>query len=240
MGTNTLSKLIKRNQVDGESVQRFDFGGAQAGKDEIRPFFDAAPPAGPAPPSAPKPGPASPPKPADQERLVLETQRRAYEEGFQKGEKAGVQMGEAKLKALLDRFEELFREIDRCKERLFREAEADVISFGLELARKVVQRAVRVDEDIIRTIVQIGLQKVGRRSRVRIRLHPSDLGTLTRNGEFLDRFRSEFETLELTADEGIDQGGCLIETSSGIVDARLGTQFDEIEGELRQLLPRLD
>lgn len=234
-------------------VKPFEFGAVVVSGDEIQPFFGTTasspepsvpsppPGAGPSdlvPEPALPPEPPPPPVPTISESEILEIQRRAYEDGFVQGERNGVRMGEEKLNAIYGRFEELFLDIATIKERLYREAEKEILTMSVEIARKIVRKAVKVDEEILLTLIRVTLGKVARHSRVRILLNPLDHVAITRSGEVLERYRSEFENLEVVPDEKIEQGGCLLETSSGIFDARIAEQFREVEQELLDLLPK--
>ncbi len=233
-----MSKIIKKQQDDNAEIQSFDFGHYAPGAgDEIRPFFESVDIQGQGHGSM---SPSMEPPRMDQEAVLQEIQRKAYEEGFTHGERNGIRMGEEKLKAIFDRFEDLFRELAGHKETIFREAEQDIIHLSLEIAKKIVRKSVTMDEDIIRSIVQITLSKVARRSRVTIILNPVDYETLTHSGELLDKYRADFETMEIKSNDNIEPGGCLVETNSGIIDARIASQFREVENELLDLIPRLE
>lgn len=242
-----MSKVFKKGAAGTEAFTTFRFGETPETNEAVSSFFaleeeKAAPAArGEPPPKAEAAAEAAASGPmisqAAMESMIMDIQRKAYEEGFAHGERQGVKMGEEKLKAMYGQFEDLFREISQCKEHLFREAERDVLHLSLEIARKLVRKEVRVDEEILQTLVQITLGKVARHSKVKIYLHPADHKALTRNGEALDRFRLEFDALDLVADDKIEVGGCLVESSSGLLDARISEQFREVEKELLELLP---
>lgn len=230
-----MSKIIKKERASQMPINLFTFE-AEAGRAAVaRPFFEEEP--APAATAAPALA-AELPDPRMAEAKMHEIQRKAYEEGFQQGERHGTRMGEEKLKAIFSRFEELLREIARCKQTIFEESERDVVLLSLEIARKLVRKAVQIDDEIVQTLIKITLNKVARHSKVTLFLNPADHQMLLRTGNFLEQFKREFETLEVMTDDKVDQGGCRAETSSGIQDATITQQFKEIEGEFLGLLKK--
>ena len=168
---------------------------------------------------------------------VMEIQRRAYEEGFAQGEKNGIKMGEEKLKAIFERFENLFNEIAGLKKNIYLEAEQDLLMLSLEIAKKIVHKAVQVDTEIVQTLVRITLERVAKNSKIKIHLSPLDYEAITRAGDLAEKYKNDFETLEIIPDESVEQGGCYIESTSGIYDARISKQLEEIEKDFLEMLP---
>lgn len=66
-----------------------------------------------------------------------------------------------------------------------------------------------------------------------VRLHPLDLELLT--GDQVLATSSGLSTLPddlLVADEALERGDCLVQTTDGLIDARLETLLDRITTEL--------
>jgi flagellar assembly protein FliH len=68
--------------------------------------------------------------------------------------------------------------------------------------------------------------------RVVLRVHPADRPLLEqRRPHWLDHFPA-IATLTIAPDEGLDRGGCRIESEHGTVDATIETQIRVIERHL--------
>lgn len=156
-------------------------------------------------------------------------EKTAYESGFRQGEKAGLEIAEKKLEAVMKRCAETILEIGKLKPALYLQAERDVVKLALEIAKKVVHREVQVDGEIIQTLVRVALSHVGSKAPVTIHLHPADHSfMLEQRAAAIPSGQSE-QNLILLADKSIERGGCLIETECGDIDARIEEEFREVE-----------
>jgi flagellar assembly protein FliH len=103
-------------------------------------------------------------------------------------------------------------------------AETDLIELALQIAKKIVRREVTVDRDVALTLVKVSLGKLHDRSVAAVHLNPEDFAYVQAHREKLG-FRGGLEIIE---DPLVGIGGCLIHTETGDIDARIGSQFDEI------------
>ncbi len=156
-------------------------------------------------------------------------EKAAYESGFRQGEKAGLEIAEKKLEATMRRYSESIMEIGRLKPTLYARAERDVVKLALEVAKKLVHREVHVDREIIQTLVKVALSHVATKSPVTVRLHPADYSYMLEQRSAGNRPGESEQDLVLLADKSIERGGCLIQSESGDIDARIKEEFHEVE-----------
>ena len=156
-------------------------------------------------------------------------EKAAYENGFRQGEKAGLELAEKKVDALMRRYADAIREIGSLKPKLYQQAERDVVRLALEVAKKIVHREIQLDPEIIQTLVKIALNHVAVRSAVTVHLNPADYAYILKQREAAGRPVDGDPETVLLADKSIDRGGCLIETECGDVDARIEEEFREVE-----------
>ena len=103
-------------------------------------------------------------------------------------------------------------------------AETDLVELALEIAKKVIGREITIDREVALTLAKIALSKLHNRTSAKVRLNPTDFAYLQSHRE-----RFNFHgSLELIEDASISQGGCLIQTENGDIDARIESQLDEI------------
>jgi len=153
----------------------------------------------------------------------------AYENGFRQGEKAGTEIAERKVEAMMRRYADTILEMGKLKPNLHAQAEREVVKLALEVAKKIVHREVQIDREIIQTLVKVALSHVAVKSAVIVHLHPADHSyMLEQRAAFMGPGDSEREMV-LRADTSIDRGGCLIETECGDIDARIEEEFREVE-----------
>ncbi|RPI33494.1 MAG: hypothetical protein EHM54_10695, partial [Nitrospiraceae bacterium] len=102
-----------------------------------------------------------------------ETQRRAYEEGFESGEKAGFPDGEQKAAVLAERLERIIEEVAVFKENLVKELEAQVVDFAVAMARKVIIDEISTNPEVIVTVVKEALKRLQRVGTITIKINPA-------------------------------------------------------------------
>ncbi len=119
------------------------------------------------------------------------------------------------------------------------ELQPQVVRIAVEVARRVVRRELLTDPGMIGRTVQSALEQVAAASHARVRVHPLDAQVLQATIRELLPASDEAASVEIIPDGSIERGGCVIESDRGIVDARLETQFEEMQARLLDGLERL-
>ena len=160
---------------------------------------------------------------------VSEIEKEAYEKGFAEGQKAGGEVGEKMAEALLRQYAASVEALNRLRSELFATSEREVIRLALEIARKIVKREVAIDEELILALVKVALDRVADQALITVRVNPKDHAVIERHHAALPDANSLSESVKLVEDPLIGRGGCIIETESGTIDARIEEQLREIE-----------
>jgi flagellar assembly protein FliH len=158
-----------------------------------------------------------------------QVEKLAYENGLRQGEKAGMEIAERKIEALMPRFADAIAEVHKLKSKLYARAEKDVVKLALEVAKRIVHREIQADPEIIQTLVKVALSHVAVKSPATIRLHPADYSYILQHRGELTQDTEEDREVVLLADKSIERGGCLVQTECGDVDARIEEEFLEVE-----------
>lgn len=195
------------------------------GKDNVpRPIFPAAkvepldpvsppPPARPVdrqdePPVPPQPQPPQPPPPAAPSPLEQELKLRA----------------------------ELFaRAIDELGEGLERERRTmaeEVVELGLAVAEELASGALAIEPARVLALVQESLDLLAEERDLKVRLHPSLMEELERNG-LLENLK-ENPRVKVRSDVSVGDSGCIVESRSGRVDARVRARLSKLRYLLAQ------
>jgi flagellar biosynthesis/type III secretory pathway protein FliH len=218
-------KIIKQGTARARSVQQFCFSEnpeepLQPVDQSIWPELQAISASSP----APMPLPIEPPKPATD---LAQLEKSAYENGFIQGEKAGKEIAEKKVEAVMRRYAETILEIGKLRATLLTQVEREVVKLAVQIARKIIHREIHADPDIIQTLVRVALGHVAEKSAVTVHLSPTDYNYLLEQRAELAQ--SEGRDISLLADKSIERGGCLIQTECGDIDARIEEKFREVE-----------
>jgi flagellar assembly protein FliH len=177
---------------------------------------------------------------AEAESMREKAQEEGYRSGFARGYEEGLQTGRNQAESEQAQFrsdmEALVSLIERERQRLWREAEPQIIAFVLEIARQIVKDEAQVNRDIILGIIRNALRRVVDTDHIRLRVNVSDLDTVRASREDIMAILDGIRHLEIVEDRRVEPGGCVVETESGIIDARIETQFNEIELALQQAM----
>jgi len=156
----------------------------------------------------------------------------SYDRGFSEGKKAGSE-SEKKLAAVIKNFQQSLIDLEKAKKEMILNAEKGAVELALAVAKKIICHEVSINKSIIVDIVKEALKKILDYNNIKIKVGPSDY-------EFINKSKGEFSDFSKTAgnmvfeqDESILDGGCLIETDSGHIDARIENQLQIIEDGFR-------
>ena len=79
------------------------------------------------------------------------------------------------------------------------------------------------------TLVKVALKRVSDHTLITVRLNPKDCNVVKRYQSVRTESDSLSDGIKLAEDPLISRGSCVIETESGIIDARVEEQLREIE-----------
>jgi len=157
-------------------------------------------------------------------------EKEAYEEGFAQGEKAGMELGEKRFESVIKSFTEALEGVERIKEELYKKSEQEMLALVLAIARRVIQKEVSTDKEIIPGIVRSTLKYVADQEDVRVRLNPSDLEFACKHkGNIIEGMKNVI----FEGDEGVSRGDAVIESKRGVIDCGLERHLQKVEENLR-------
>ncbi|MBN2241188.1 MAG: hypothetical protein JW793_00755 [Acidobacteria bacterium] len=219
------SRLIKLGTRRALGIQHFQY---KEDSPEYAPGIETAPPMHF--PGLRKSGGESGGPEMEKEVAAVETdeiERDAYQRGFEQGEIAARECAEREMESIMKRYADSFREISGLRSALYSSAEKEVVRLAVEIAKKIVHREIKADPNILHTLVRVALSRVTDRSSAIVRLNPVDYQFLTARK---DAAAQALEgDVSFRSDNSIEQGGCLVQTSCGDIDARFGERFREVE-----------
>ena len=153
----------------------------------------------------------------------------AYQRGLREAEDRFKEQLEALSGQSARVLEKSLTEFDQLQRKIFADAEKQVAKLALEIAKKIVRREVRIDEQIVLAMIKVAMSYVSDGRKIKARVNPADLKTIRTHFPRGGDFESSSPPPEWVADPAIERGGFVIESDVGMVDGRLGQQFQEIE-----------
>ena len=119
-------------------------------------------------------------------------------------------------------------ETSELKKKILENAEEQIMELSLAVAGKVLHLEVTTNREVVRSVLKDAIKNIVDRENMKIRMHPQDFRYMMEvKADFLQSFDG-IKNVVFEQDESIQQGGAIIETLFGEVDARLDQQFQEI------------
>jgi type III secretion protein L len=133
----------------------------------------------------------------------------------------GAQEGHASAQDLLDMAE-------RLRAQLLASIERDALEAGVEAGKEMTLAEVKHRSTTIVDVVRRALGNSKHQREIYIRVNPRDAAVLReRKRELLDAL-SRARDLDIREDALVTQGGCIIETEIGVIDAQIPTQLETL------------
>ena len=160
---------------------------------------------------------------------IMALKGRAYAEGFTAGEKAGIDSERKNLRSVLDTLTQTVQQLNETKDEVYRHSEKEVVSLAMSIATKIVGHEVTVNKNVVLNVLKQALKKIVDSDKIKIRVNPYDLQFLKTQNHKFSHLIDNMGNISFEADETILTGGCLIETNSGDIDARIDKQIEAVD-----------
>ncbi len=128
-------------------------------------------------------------------------------------------------------FEKNLLDVREIRERVWRETEQDLLRLAIRLTEKILGREIKTDKTAVADVVATALQNARQQEKLTVRVNPADLPVVEKEVENLTR-TGRVRFMDFVADPRVSEGGCLIESEVGTIDARLETQLRVLERAL--------
>jgi flagellar assembly protein FliH len=171
-------------------------------------------------------------------RAAFEAERReAEEQGRAAGREAGFFEGKAEVERLIQRTQTVLQRAQDKRAEILEETEQEIVSLVLLIARKVVKVISENQKSVIISNVVQALRKVKGRGNIIIRVNISDLKLTTEHTRDFINLVEGAKSVQIIEDSTVDEGGCIIETDFGEIDARIASQLAELESKILEISP---
>jgi flagellar assembly protein FliH len=156
----------------------------------------------------------------------------AREQGFEAGYNEGVRRAEATVAERLALAENILATTRSSQEQALASAERDLVELAFEIAEKIVRQKVVADPDVTVGVLEHALRKAYVRDGLTVLCNPVDLERLAGANEQLQTRVGSLAGLTLIGDRRISQGGVVVRTDAGDIDATIESQLDRLRDQL--------
>lgn len=133
---------------------------------------------------------------------------------------------EAQLQSALAALHSATQQLHAQRDCWLNQCQEETVRLGIAIAERLLRRTLTAHPEAVIDLVRSALECSVGADRVNIRLHPADT-------ELVTSLQSESSTkLDFVADDSLERGDCLIETSNGRIDARREVLTQRIAEEL--------
>ncbi len=161
----------------------------------------------------------------------------AQNEGYEEGLRLANEEIKADREQALMQNEFIIEEARKTKLEVLSSAESDIVRLVLVIAKKVIANELTTNPDNIRNIVAEAISYLDNPQNVKVYVNPTELDNLLKlsETELLTEIGETDINMEIKGDKRIADGGCLIESENGSVDARIETKLSNIEKGLLEV-----
>jgi flagellar biosynthesis/type III secretory pathway protein FliH len=119
-------------------------------------------------------------------------------------------------------------EIAGLEARMLKEVEGEVVRAAVRVAAEILAAELQLRDDAVVDVAATALVAARNARDINLRVNPRDAAALRSAKSRLVANLTRAKDLEIREDRRVGPGGVLIETESGVVDAQLATQLDEL------------
>jgi len=163
------------------------------------------------------------------------------DEAKARGQKAGYEegwaSGSSEVERLVGRIHVILEKITEKRQEIIEGTEVQIVQLVLQIAKKVVKVISENQRNVVINNVLQALRKLKTRGDVVVRVNLEDLKvTSEHTKEFLSLVEN-VKSITVMEDTSVDQGGAIVETDFGEIDAKISSQFAELEEKILELVP---
>lgn len=159
-----------------------------------------------------------------------------YTEGKQQGYEQAYQAGQAEVQRQLTLLESMLNRLENPIASQEEALEGMLINLVKEFSRSVIHAELKTDSEPLLQAIQAALAELPSAVvECEVHLHPDDLRTV----QTLAKPLTLKKGVKWIADDGLEQGGCLIHSENTLIDNRVSARFEQIVQQLDASLGQL-
>ncbi len=141
--------------------------------------------------------------------------------------KDGYNQGLEKAQEDIEELRSSIREFFSYKENVAKEMAKDILEIALDVAQTIIKKEVEQDKEILlNTVIDILKSNVKTDERVTLKVSPEDVDFVRLAVPDMLSIAQTEAKISVMAQDNIEKGSVIVETSSGVVDASFRTQLD--------------
>ncbi len=150
--------------------------------------------------------------------------------------KEGYQEGLQTAQEDLERVKESLSAFFNAKQEIYDNIAPDILEISLDIAKKIIKKESIENPDVILNNIKDIMKGLSKEeAKITLRVNPSQAAMLKNDvPEVADSLGLEAKII-IVADETITEGGCLVTTTNGVIDATIESQLAIISEVLKEI-----
>ena len=150
--------------------------------------------------------------------------------------KEGYQEGISAASADIEALKNSIAEFANAKQAVFDKIAPEILSISVDIAKKIIKKELSQTPEILLDSVLAILKGLSKEeTKILIRTNPSQVGMLKNEVPEMATQIGLDAKIVIIPDEAIMEGGCVVTTTNGVVDATIETQLTIISEALREI-----
>jgi flagellar assembly protein FliH len=153
---------------------------------------------------------------------IMNVEKQAFEQGYAEGERIGKQMGEKMIETVVKRYENSMAELAKAHKGLVEAMEIETVRLALEIARKIVQRELTMDPDLVSALAAVALKRVAGHQAITLRVSRHDFAHVRVAVAMVN------PAVTVKDDATLERGDFVVHTSQTHLDGRVTSEVETI------------
>ena len=148
----------------------------------------------------------------------------------------GFQEGLANAQEAISEIRNSMRGFLNAKQEVFDYIAPEILGISIEIAKKIIKKELQQDPSLIlENIAQILRDLSREETKITIQVHPSQAGLLKQEVPQTAQQLGLDARIYIVADDSVSEGGCIVTTTNGVIDASIDTQLAVVQEALREV-----
>ena len=147
------------------------------------------------------------------------------------GYNEGIQKAQADLADIKNKLSTFFN----CKEEVYNKVSGCILDIALQIAKKIINKEIDENREYIIPMIKGLIDEINKgENKITLKVAPKDVEIL--KDKITEIFSGQFFEAKISVipDNSMQDGGVIIETSNGIIDASINTQLKIMEQALKK------
>ena len=143
--------------------------------------------------------------------------------------KEGYQAGMEQASEELQQIRETFAAFMNAKQEVYEQIAPDILEISVDIAQKIIKKEVsEYPQVLVNNIVDVLKSLSKDENKIALRVNPVQVDVVKQQVPEILTIAGLDARVSVLADEEVSEGGCLVTTSNGVVDATVETQLSVI------------